>query len=78
MEKFLWIFIVDGESSSDYFDSGGASSEVWWQSEQMQHGNDAVPEDSENMPDELQWPADQEMQNDTSTEFSGVGFSTPQ
>jgi hypothetical protein len=44
----------------------------------MQHGNDAVPEDSENVPDELQWPADQEMQNDTSAEFLGVGFSTPQ
>jgi len=48
-------FIVDGESSTDYFGSGGANSEVWWQSEQMQHGNDTVPEDSENVPDELQW-----------------------
>jgi hypothetical protein len=71
-------FIVDGESSSDYFDSGGASSEVWWQSEQMQHGNDAVPEDSENVLDELQWPADQEMQKDTFAEFSRASFSTPQ
>ena len=71
-------FIVDGESSTDYFGSGGANSEVWWQSEQMQHGNDTVPEDSKNVLDELQWPADQEMQNDTSTEFSGAGFSTPQ
>ena len=71
-------FIVDGESSTDYFGSAGASSEARWQSEQMQHGNDTVPEDSKNVLDELQWPADQEMQNDTSTEFSGAGFSTPQ